>query len=125
MINIDKQAEAKRCTCTLWFLIFIYTLYTYQINIQNKIKDLNAYDTCLSCMWAIINLNQSLLDDIALILLLIIINKKYVRDNWKIKTTVTMFDKIVLAFQHQKVNKIRVKRWKKWSGLWMSGSYIK
>lgn len=23
-----------------------------------------------------------------------------------------MFDKIVLAFQHQKVNKIRVKRWK-------------
>lgn len=107
------------------YLTFIYTLYTYQINIQNKIKDLNAYDTCLSYMWAIINLNQSLLDDIALILLLIMINKKYVRDNWKIKTTVTMFDKIVLAFQHQKVNKIRVKRWKKWSGLWMSGSYIK
>lgn len=34
-----------------------------------------------------INLNQSLLDDIGLILPLIIlvINKKFVRDNWKIK----------------------------------------
>lgn len=51
MINIDKQADAKRCTCTLRIVdIYIYTLYTYQINIENKIKDLNAYDTCLSCM---------------------------------------------------------------------------